>query len=68
MNIWRQRHAGEEYRIYWMTIVSTIILIVADCFVVCGTIAALVYYIWIYPNTDAKNWEKDHGTDPAQGK
>ena len=20
------------------------------------------------PNTDAKNWEKDHGTDPAQGK
>ena len=34
MNIWRQRHAGEEYRIYWMTIVSTIILIVADCFVV----------------------------------
>ena len=41
---------------------------VADCFVVCGTIAALVYYIWIYPNTDAKNWEKDHGTDPAQGK
>ena len=26
---------------------------VADCFVVCGTIAALVYYIWIYPNTDA---------------
>ena len=41
---------------------------VADCFVVCGTIAALAYYIWIYPNTDAKNWEKDHGTDPAQGK
>ena len=41
---------------------------VADCFVVCGTIAALVYYIWIYPNTDAKNWEKDHGTDSAQGK
>lgn len=41
---------------------------VADCFVVCGTIAALVYYIWIYPNTDAKNWGKDHGTDPAQGK
>ena len=41
---------------------------VADCFVVCGTIAALIYYIWIYPNTDAKNWEKDHGTDPAQGK
>ena len=40
---------------------------VADCFVVCGTIAALAYYLWIYPNTDAKNWEKDHGTDPAQG-
>ena len=40
---------------------------IADCFVVCGTIAALAYYLWIYPNTDAKNWEKDHGTDPAQG-
>lgn len=39
---------------------------VADCFVVCGTAAALVYYLWIYPNTDVKNWEKDHGTDPAQ--
>lgn len=39
---------------------------VADCFVVCGTAAALIYYLWLYPNTDVKNWEKDHGTDPAQ--
>ena len=38
---------------------------VADCFVVCGTVAALVYYLWIYPKTDAKNWEKSgrDGTD-----
>lgn len=35
MYLWRQsRTGGKEYRIYWMTIVSTIILIVADCFVV----------------------------------
>ena len=39
---------------------------VADCFVVCGTIAALIYYLWVYPATDVKNWEKDNGTDPAQ--
>ena len=35
MYLWRQRRTGEaEYRIYWMTIVSTIILIVADCVVI----------------------------------
>ena len=35
MYLWRQRRSeGKEYRIYWMTIVSTIILIAADCFVV----------------------------------
>ena len=35
MYLWRQRRSEEkEYRIHWMTIVSTIILIVADCFVV----------------------------------
>ena len=39
---------------------------VADCFVVCGTIAALIYYLWVYPAADGKNWEKDNGTDPAQ--
>ena len=41
---------------------------VADCFVVCGTLAALAYYIWIYPKTDAGNWEKTNGTDSADGK
>ena len=30
----QSRTGGKEFRIYWMTIVSTIILIVADCFVV----------------------------------
>lgn len=35
MYLWRQRRTGEkEFRIHWMTVVSTIILIVADCFVV----------------------------------
>lgn len=33
--LWRKSRTGEkEYRIHWMTIVATIILIVADCFVV----------------------------------
>lgn len=41
---------------------------VADCFVVCGTIAALVYYLWLYPKSDVKNWEKDNGADPAESK
>lgn len=36
---------------------------VADCFVVCGTAAAVVYYLWVYPKTDEKNGEKDNGTD-----
>ena len=41
---------------------------VADCFVVCGTAAAAVYYLWIYPKTDEKNGEKDNGADdPASG-
>ena len=35
MYLWRQRRSEwKEYRIYWMTIVSTVILIAADCFVV----------------------------------
>lgn len=38
---------------------------VADCFVVCGTAAALVYYLWLYPKGDVKNWEKNDGADPA---
>lgn len=39
---------------------------VADCFVVCGTITAVVYYLLIYPKTDEKNWKGGHGTDPAE--
>ena len=41
---------------------------VADCFVVCGTAAALIYYIRIYPDTDAKNWEKTDGTVCSDGE
>lgn len=41
---------------------------VADCFVVCGTAAALVYYLWLYPKGDVKNWEKNDGADPAADK
>lgn len=41
---------------------------VADCFVVCGTIAAFCYYLWVYPKTDVKNWEKDDGADAAEDK
>ena len=39
---------------------------VADCFVVCGTIAAVVYYLWIYPKTDEKKWKGGYGTDSAE--
>ena len=39
---------------------------VADIFVTCGTIAAVIYYLKFYDKCDAKNWEnKRHGTDPA---
>ncbi len=39
---------------------------VADIFVVCGTIGAMVYYLKYYGKCDAENWEsKRHGTDPA---
>ena len=35
MYLWRKIRSGEKkYRIHWMTIVSTIVLIVADCFAV----------------------------------
>ena len=39
---------------------------VADCFVVVGTILGLVYYLKYYAESDAKNWEKKNGADPAQ--
>ena len=42
---------------------------VADVFVVCGTICALLYYLAFYSKSDEKNWEnKGHGTDPAANK
>lgn len=41
---------------------------VADCFVVCGTAAALVYYLWLYPKSDAMNWEKNDGADRTADK
>lgn len=40
---------------------------VADCFVVCGTAAAVIYYLWVYPKTDEKNREKDNGADDPEG-
>ena len=39
---------------------------VADCFVVVGTILGLVYYLKYYAESDAKNWGKADGADPAQ--
>ena len=42
---------------------------VADVFVVCGTICALIYYLAFYGKSDEKNWEnKTHGTDPSANK
>ena len=42
---------------------------VADVFVVCGTVCALLYYLAFYSKSDEKNWEnKGHGTDPAANK
>lgn len=38
---------------------------VADCFVVVGTVLALIYYFKFYTDCDAKNWEKKNGADPA---
>ena len=39
---------------------------VADCFVVVGTVLGLIYYLKYYAESDAKNWEKKNGADPAQ--
>ena len=42
---------------------------VADVFVVCGTICALIYYLAFYSKSDEKNWgNKVDGTDPAANK
>ena len=42
---------------------------VADVFVVCGTVCALIYYLAFYSKSDEKNWEKKaDGTDPAANK
>jgi len=42
---------------------------VADVFVVCGTVCALIYYLAFYSKSDEKNWgNKVDGTDPAANK
>ena len=42
---------------------------VADVFVVCGTVGALIYYLAFYSKSDEKNWgNKADGTDPAANK
>lgn len=42
---------------------------VADVFVVCGTVGALIYYLAFYSKSDEKNWgNKADGTDPAADK
>ena len=42
---------------------------VADVFVVCGTVCALIYYLAFYSKSDEKNWENNtHGTDPSANK
>jgi len=42
---------------------------VADVFVVCGTVCALIYYLAFYGKSDEKNWgNKADGTDPAANK
>ena len=42
---------------------------VADVFVVCGTVGALIYYLAFYSRNDEKNWEnKADGTNPAANK
>ena len=42
---------------------------VADVFVVCGTVCALIYYLAFYSKSDEKNWgTKVDGTDPAANK
>ena len=42
---------------------------VADVFVVCGTVCALIYYLTFYSKSDEKNWgNKVDGTDPAANK
>ena len=42
---------------------------VADVFVVCGTICALIYYLAFYGKYDEKHREnKTDGTDPAANK
>ena len=41
----------------------------ADVFVVCGTVCALIYYLAFYSKSDEKNWgNKADGTDPAANK
>lgn len=39
---------------------------IADCFVVVGTVLALVYYLNYYAEFDAQNWEKENGKDAAE--
>lgn len=44
-----------------VTFISYPVFNIADCFVVVGTVAAVVYYLKYYPLADQKNWEKYDG-------
>ncbi len=42
---------------------------VADIFVVCGTVGALIYYLAFYSGSDEKNWGRaNDGPDPSASK
>jgi len=48
-----------------VTLFSYPVFNIADCFVVVGTIMALIYYLNYYAESDAKNWEKTDGKDAS---
>ncbi len=67
-NLWNRVAFGFVVDMFDLDFMNYPVFNVADIFVVCGAIAAAVYYWAFYEKYDAKNWEKTNGNEDADAK
>jgi len=67
-NLWNRVAFGFVVDMFDLDFMNYPVFNVADIFVVCGAIAAAIYYWALYEKYDAKNWEKKDGNEDADAK
>ena len=67
-NLWNRVLFGFVVDMFDLDFMNYPVFNVADIFVVCGAIAAAVYYWCFYEKHDAKNWEKNDGNEDPSSK